>query len=67
MCEFPDPGSLAIVVNAWHICQEQFQAFGVLCADIVASQVAPEAQHGDAGAIVATTLKRRIYDPRFFP
>ena len=25
------------------------------------------AQHGDAGAIVATTLKRWNYDPRFFP
>lgn len=25
------------------------------------------ARHGDAGAIVATTLKRWIYDPRFFP
>ena len=24
-------------------------------------------QHGDAGAIVATTVKRWIYDPRFFP
>jgi RES domain-containing protein len=24
-------------------------------------------QHGDAAAIVATTLKRWIYDPRFFP
>jgi hypothetical protein len=23
-------------------------------------------QHGDAAAIVATTLKRWIYDPRFF-
>jgi RES domain-containing protein len=24
-------------------------------------------QHGDTSAIVATTLKRWIYDPRFFP
>ena len=24
-------------------------------------------RHGDAGRIVTTTLKRWIYDPRFFP
>ena len=49
-------------------------AFGASALLLVPSVIVPDeynvlinAQHGDAGAIVATTLKRWIYDPRFFP